>query len=99
MRGRRSDRTVRLLADLLPLNAGEKLIEHYCEDITGCDCPPTHVRAVECKPVARVGGGRRLYPEDPRLPGVDRCLQCGARWERRDYRTDPLVVIAATEAA
>lgn len=96
--GHRNDRLVRGI-DLLPLRDGEHQVEHYCCDMAACSCPPTHVRAsLECKPVARVGGGRRLGPEMPRLAGADRCLQCGARWERRDYRTDPLVTLPSEVA-
>jgi hypothetical protein len=103
-RVRRLRRRARINAGLAALlRAGEKLVTSYCCDVAGCACPPTHNCAeIECKPVARLGNTRRAAhpsPDSPRAPGFDRCLQCDAVWERRDYRTDPLVMVRASSRA
>jgi hypothetical protein len=83
-------------SDLL---AGESLIINYCADVAGCACSPTHEWAgIDCKPVARSSPKQSNGKFLVGAGGVDRCLQCGARWQRRDYRTEPLVMLPGAAA-
>ncbi len=60
---------------------GERLIRNACSDVAGCGCRAFvhETTGIECTSV-----GRNV------LAGVDRCLNCGARWKSRDYRWQPL---------
>jgi hypothetical protein len=68
------------------LRPGEVAVRHACSDIAGCGCQHHVCLTIPCTVLGR-------------SREADRCLVCGARWQRRDRREQPLVMLEPATTA